>query len=300
LYAQDSYPDRPVSIIVPITPGGPNDLVARYLAERLSMRMHGNFVVENRPGGSHIIGMNQVARAKPDGYTLLQASSNMSMNPAVRDDLPFDSEVDFQAISLTHETPLAVSVGSALNINTLADLVEMIRRDPSRVSYGTTGVGSSQRMATLLLLSKLGLNGLQEVAYRGSSQAHPDLISNRIDFMIDPVAAVLPHVKNNRLKILAVTTSERLALVPYVPTVAEALGIDYRVTSWGGIFAPKGTSQEIVQKLNRDLAAILNDQSTKTRMLELGLIARNSTPQELEVHVSSEINQWKKVVADAK
>jgi tripartite-type tricarboxylate transporter receptor subunit TctC len=122
LYAQDSYPDRPVSIIVPITPGGPNDLVARYLAERLSMRMHGNFVVENRPGGSHIIGMNQVARAKPDGYTLLQASSNMSMNPAVRDDLPFDSEVDFQAISLTHETPLAVSVGSALNINTLADL----------------------------------------------------------------------------------------------------------------------------------------------------------------------------------
>jgi tripartite-type tricarboxylate transporter receptor subunit TctC len=279
LYAQDSYPDRPVSIIVPITPGGPNDLVARYLAERLSMRMHGNFVVENRPGGSHIIGMNQVARAKPDGYTLLQASSNMSMNPAVRDDLPFDSEVDFQAISLTHETPLAVSVGSALNINTLADLVEM---------------------ATLLLLSKLGLNGLQEVAYRGSSQAHPDLISNRIDFMIDPVAAVLPHVKNNRLKILAVTTSERLALVPYVPTVAEALGIDYRVTSWGGIFAPKGTSQEIVQKLNRDLAAILNDQSTKTRMLELGLIARNSTPQELEVHVSSEINQWKKVVADAK
>jgi len=299
-YAQTSYPTRPVSIIVPVTPGGPSDLVARYLAEQLSTRMHGNFVVENRPGGSHTIGMSQVARANPDGYTLLQAASNMSMNPAVRSDLPFDTEADFKAVSLTHETPLAVTVSAEMNVNTLPELVEIMKRDPAQLTYGTTGEGSPQRMATLLLMSKVGAKGLQEIAYKGSSQAHPDLISNRISFMIDPIAAVLPHVQSGRLKILAVTTAERQTLVPDAPTVAEALNIDYTVTSWGGVFAPKDTPDEVVQQLNKNLAAILSEETTKTKFLDLGLVAKSSSPSEFDEHLSKEISQWKRVVAEAK
>lgn len=300
LHALASYPEQPVSLIVPVTPGGPSDLVARYLAEQLAKSMGGNFVVENRPGASHIIGMGQVARARPDGYTLLQAASNMSMNPAVRDDLPFDTEADFKAVSLTHETPLAVTVSNELGVDSLPELIELVKRDPPAISYGTTGEGSSQRMATLLLMSKLGISGAEEIHYRGSSQAHPDLIANRITFMIDPLAAVLPHANSERVKILAVTTAERLALVPDVPTVAEALSIDYTVTSWGAMFAPTGTPEEVIVALNENLATILNSDETKARLQELGLVAKSSSPQALAEHLSSEVKQWKEVVAQSK
>jgi tripartite-type tricarboxylate transporter receptor subunit TctC len=298
-YAQTSYPSRPVSVIVPVTPGGPSDLVARYLADQLSGRFKGNFVVENRPGASHTIGTNQVARSAPDGYTLLQAASNMSMNPAVRNDLPYDAETDFKAISLTHETPLAVTVSSDLKVDTLKDLVDLMKKDPAQLSYGTTGEGSPQRMATLLLMSQVGAKGLQEVAYKGSSQAHPDLISNRLSFMIDPVAAVAPHVQSGRLKVLAVTTKDRQASLPNVPTVGESLGTDYAVVSWGGMFAPKETPDAVVQQLSEALAAILSDEATKAKLLDMGLVAKSSSPSDFNQYLSKEIKQWKKVVAAA-
>ena len=206
--AQIPYPSKPVKLIVPVTTGGPSDLVARILGDKLATSLGKPVVVENRPGASMVVGSNAVAKSEPDGYTLLQAAANMAINPILMNDLPYDTAKDFAPVSLTHLTPYVFVVSSQSPINSLADLLKFVRDNPGKATYGTTGPGSPQLLATLLLAQMQSLPAMTGVAYKGSSAAHPDLISNRITFMIDPLAASAPHIRSGSLRALARTSSQ--------------------------------------------------------------------------------------------
>jgi tripartite-type tricarboxylate transporter receptor subunit TctC len=294
------YPSKPVRLIVPVTTGGPSDIVARILGERLSVALAQPVIVENKPGASQTVGADYVAKAKPDGYTLLQAAANMAINPILMQNLPYDTAKDFAPVSLTHLTPYVFAVSAQSKIQSLAELVKFIRDHPGTVTYGTTGQGSPQELATLLFAQTLALPAMTEIQYKGSSAAHPDLISNRIDFMIDPLAASAPHIKSGSLRALAVTTPQRNGNFPNVPTAIEAGVAGYDFASWGGVFAPAGTPRDVVLKLNDELARALASPEVRKRFDDLGLVPKASLPQAFGDFLVAEMVRWKAVLAAKK
>ena len=295
-----TYPTKPVRLIVPVTTGGPSDIVARILGERLSVSLAQPVIVENKPGASQTVGADYVAKAKPDGYTLLQAAANMAINPILMPNLPYDTAKDFAPVSLTHLTPYVFAVSAQSKIQSLAELVKFIRDNPGKATYGTTGQGSPQELATLLFAQTMALPAMTEIQYKGSSAAHPDLISNRIDFMIDPLAASAPHIKSGSLRALAVTTPQRNANFPNVPTAIEAGVTGYDFASWGGVFAPAGTPRDIVAKLNDELTRALASPEVRKRFDDLGLVPKSSAPQAFGEFLMVEMSRWKAILAAKK
>ena len=291
------YPTKPLKVIVPVTTGGPSDLVARILGDKLAASMGKPVIIENRPGASQTVGSAAVAKSDPDGYTLLQAAANMAINPILMNDLPFDTIKDFAPVSLTHMTPFVFVVSSQSPVTSLAELFKYVRDNKGKVTYGTTGPGSPQLLATLLLAQQVPLGEMTEIAYKGSSAAHPDLISNRITFMIDPLAASAPHIKSGSLRALAVTTPQRNPSFPNVPTAMESGAPVYDFASWGGMFAPAGTPREIVLKLNGELAKALNGADIKKRFDDMGLVAKPSSPEDFGAFLQAEMNRWKGILA---
>jgi tripartite-type tricarboxylate transporter receptor subunit TctC len=290
---QSTYPAKPVKIVVPVTTGGPSDLVARLLGEKLSAALGKPVVIENRPGASQSVGAAVVAKAEPDGYTLLQAAANMAINPILMTDLPYDTVKDFMPVSLTHLTPYVFVVSPQLPVNTLAELIKHVRDHPGRITYGTTGQGSPQQLATLLLAQAVSLSALTEVQYKGSSAAHPDLISNRITFMIDPLAASAPHIKSGNLRALAVSTPQRNPSFPNVPTAVEAGVPGYDFASWGGLFAPAGTPRDVIMRLNAEVTKALGSDDLRKRFEDMGLVAKASSPEEFGKFLQTEMVRWK-------
>lgn len=297
--AQAAFPSRPLRIIVPVTTGGPSDLVARILARELETSFGKPVVIENRPGASQTVGANAVAKAEPDGYMLLQAAANMAINPFLMSDLPYDTVKDFAPISLTHLTPYVFVVSAQSPINTLADLFKYIRDNPGKVSYGTTGPGSPQQLSTLLLAQQMKLGEMTEIQYKGSSAAHPDLIANRVTFMIDPLAAAAPHIKSGLLRALAVSTPQRNAVFPNIPTANEAGAPGYDFASWGGLFAPAATPRPVVMKLNEEVRKALTGADLKKRFEDMGLVAKPSSPEEFGQFLQAEMTRWKGLVKKA-
>jgi tripartite-type tricarboxylate transporter receptor subunit TctC len=247
-----------------------------------------------------VVGSAVVAKADPDGYTLLQAAANMAINPILMHDLPYDTVKDFAAVSLTHLTPYVFVVSAQSPINSLQELIRKIRDDAANTTYGTTGPGSPQQLATLLFAQMLGLTQMTEVQYKGSSAAHPDLITGRITFMIDPLAASGPHIKAGTLRALAVTTPQRNASFPNVPTAIESGVAQYDFASWGGVFAPARTPREIVLKLNAELGKVLASPEIRQRFDEMGLVAKHSTPDEFAAFLQSEMSRWKALLGEKK
>ena len=294
--AQAAWPSKTVRIVVPVTTGGPSDLVARILADKLAPALGRPVIIDNRPGASQTVGAAAVAKSDPDGYTLLQAAANMAINPFLMSDLPYDTVKDFAPVSLTHLTPYVFVVSAQLPVNTLPELFRHIRDSPGKITYGTTGQGSPQQLATLLLAQMVPLGEMTEIQYKGSSAAHPDLISNRITFMIDPLAASAPHIKSGTLRALAVTTPQRNPAFPNVPTAIEAGVPGYDFASWGGLFAPARTPREIVMRLNAEVAKALQSEDLRRRFEEMGLIAKPSAPEEFGQFLQSEMNRWKGLV----
>jgi tripartite-type tricarboxylate transporter receptor subunit TctC len=292
-FAQSAYPAKPVKIVVPVTTGGPSDLVARILADKLSASLGKPVIIENRPGASQSVGAAAVAKADADGYTLLQAAANMAINPILMPDLPYDTVKDFMPVSLTHLTPYVFVVSSQHPAKTLAELIQHVRDNPGKITYGTTGQGSPQQLATLLLMQAVPLGALTEVQYKGSSAAHPDLISNRISFMIDPLAAAGPHIKSGNLRALAVSTPQRNASFPNVPTAVEAGVPGYDFVSWGGLFAPAGTPRALITRLNGEIRKALESDDLRRRFDDMGLVAKASSPEEFGTFLQSEMVRWK-------
>ena len=261
-HSQSSYPTKSIRFIVPVTTGGPSDLVARLLGEKLSTSLGKPVIVDNRPGASNTVGAAMVAKADPDGYTLLQAAANMATIQILMTDLPFDAVKDFAPVSLTHLTPYVFAVSSQSPVKSLPELIKYMKDNPGKITYGTTGEGSPQQLATLLFAQTAGgLGKMTEVPYKGSSAAHPDLIANRITFMIDPLAAAGPHIKAGFLRALAVTTAQRNPSFPDIPTATEAGMAGYDFSSWGGVFAPARTPRPVMKKLNTEIARRLATRS---------------------------------------
>jgi tripartite-type tricarboxylate transporter receptor subunit TctC len=241
-----------------------------------------------------------VAKSDPDGYTLLQAAANMAINPILMQDLPYDTMRDFAPVSLTHLTPYVFIVSSQLPVASLAELFKFIRDNPGKITYGTTGQGSPQQLATLLLAQSVSLGEMTEVQYKGSSAAHPDLISNRITFMIDPLAAAGPHIKSGSLRALAVSTPQRNPSFPNVPTAIEAGVPGYDFSSWGGVFAPANLPRDVMQKLNVEISRVVGSAEIGKRFEDMGLVAKSSSPEEFRAFLQSEMTRWKGVLGAKK
>jgi tripartite-type tricarboxylate transporter receptor subunit TctC len=276
------FPNKTIKVVVPVTTGGPSDLVARIVSDKLAASLGQPVIIENRPGASQTVGANAVAKSAPDGYTLLQAAANMAINPILMSDLPYDTVKDFSPVSLTHLTPYVFVVSAQSPIQSVADLLKFIRENAAKVSYGTTGQGSPQQLATLLLAQMQNLPATTEIQYKGSSAAHPDLIANRITFMIDPLAASAP---------------QRNPAFPNVPTAIESGVPGYDFASWGGVFAPANTPREVVMKLNGEYAKALGAADLKKRFEDMGLVPKASSPEEFGTFLVAEMNRWKGVLA---
>lgn len=296
--SQTTYPTKNIRVIVPSPTGGPSDIVARVLGDKLAQSLGRQVVVDNRPGASQIVGSHIVAKAEPDGYTLLQAAANMAINPINVPDLPYDTIKDFAPVSMTHITPYVFIVSGQSPIKTLPELLKFIRANPGKITYGATGPGSPQQLATLLLAQMAGgLAGMTEVQYKGSSPAHPDVISNRITFMIDPLAAGASHIRAGTLRALAVSTPQRNPSFPEVPTASEAGVPGYDFASWGGLYAPARTPRAVVMKLNAEVGAALAQPDVRKRFSDIGLVTQHSSPEEFGNFLQAEMKRWRVVLA---
>ncbi len=297
-HSQSAYPNKSIRLIVPVTTGGPSDIVARLLGEKLAASLGKPVVIDNRPGASNTLGAALVAKAEADGYTLLQAAANMATVQILMTDLPFDPVKDFAPVSLTHLTPYVFAVSPQSPAKSMAELLKFIKSNSGKITYGTTGLGSPQQLATLLFAQVAGgLGNMTEVPYKGSSAAHPDLIANRISYMIDPLAAAAPHIRAGLLRALAVTTPQRNPAFQEVPTAAEAGVPGYDFASWGGVFAPAGTPRAVLQKLNADIVTALAAPDIRKRFGDMGLEAKSSTPDAFGKFLQSEITRWSALLA---
>jgi tripartite-type tricarboxylate transporter receptor subunit TctC len=285
--AQAAWPSRPVRIIVPYTPGGVSDITARLIAEPLAAAWGQPVPVENRAGADGVIGTEVVARAPADGYTLGLVSVAHPVNPAFYR-LPFDTMRDFTFVTQTTSTPLVLCAPRAFAPNTPAELVEFAKRNPGVTFAGTGGV---VRLAPVLFAQRTGIT-LENVTYRGSTQAHPDLIANRVNIMFDTVPAALPHIQSGALKALATTGARRSPQLPDVPTMAEALLPGFEASTWGMIIAPANLPAPVLAKLNTDIRAALRNQAVVDRHRTLGAEIVSNDPDTLRAFVQAEMEKW--------
>jgi len=294
----EAYPDRPLRIVVPYAPGATNDLVARIVATKLSEQLgQVSVVVENRSGAQAIVGSEAVARAKPDGYTLLMgASGPMVFNPATYDRLPYDTLRDFAPVSLLVSFPLVLVVSAASPIRSVQELVAYAREEPGRATYGSPA--ASFQLATELFAKKVGAT-FRYVAYRGTADAVNAAAAQEVTMCLGDSAGVVGAVQGGRVRALAVTSAARLATLPDVPTLAE-LGIQgSEVELFTGLLAPSGTPVPIVQKLQAALATIMRQPDTRQRMDMLALTSVGSTAEEFSALIAREIDLWRTVAREA-
>lgn len=295
--ASESYPTREIRLIVSGTPGQGTDVVSRLVAQELSERLNQHIVVENRPGAGGSIAANFVAKAEPDGYTLLMATNaTHAANPAMYDSLPYDHLNDFTPIALVGMLPMMVSVASSSNISSIQELLRAAKENPGKINIATP---SSSARVTLQLINQLGGVELFPVVYKGSGPAFVDLFGGRIDVTIDTVSASMPQIAGKKLRPLAVTTSERFPALPNVPTLAES-GLDgFDLAPWNALMAPKGAPAESVSVLNSQVVKLLNDPKVSNRLVELGILPRTGTPDDLKNFVHDESKKWGELISSA-
>lgn len=294
--AQD-YPSRPVRVIVPFSPGGAVDGPMRIVAQELGKRLDQQVVVENKPGAGATLGTEIVARAAPDGYTLLLASQTNAISASLYKSLSYDPIEDFAPISLIGREPGVLVVNPALPVKTFAEFVAYVRERPGKLDYASSGNGSGQHLFMALLLSSTGLQ-MNHIPYRGSGQATADLLGGQVMVSIPGTAGMVGHIKAGKLRALAVTGSQRSPLLPDVPTVMESGVPGYEAYVWMGLLAPKGTPQPIIDKLYRELMQALATPEVKTYMANAGIEIVGSTPAEFNRFFRAEKDLWAKVVRE--
>ena len=285
--AQGGFPNRAVRMIVPYTPGGVSDITARLIAEPLAAAWGHPVPVENRAGADGVIGTEVVARSAPDGHTLGLVSVGHPVNAAFYK-LPFDTMKDFSFISQTTATPLVLCAPKAFAPNTPAELVDYAKKNPGVTFAGTGGV---VRLAPVLFAQRTGIT-LEYVPYRGSTQAHPDLIANRVNIMFDTVPAALPHIQAGTLKAIATTGARRSAQLPDVPTIGEAFLPGFEASTWGMVIGPAGIPAPVLAKINADIRAALQVPSVVERHKTLGADIVSNTPDEMRAFVEAEMKKW--------
>ncbi|MDP1841031.1 MAG: tripartite tricarboxylate transporter substrate binding protein [Reyranella sp.] len=296
----DDYPSRSIRLIVPYAPGGGADSVARIVAKRVSESIGQPIVIENRGGAGSIVGTDMVAKAAPDGYTLLLGQSGpISINPAVYKTLPYDPVKDFAPITMTTAYPYILVVNSELPAKTLQEFVALAKSKPGAMNYGSTGVGAANHLVAELFNSKAGLQ-MTHIPYRGTALAVGDLLGGQLSVVFGDPISVLPHIRSGKLRALAVTSLERSPVAPEVPTVAESGYPGFEALAWHGILAPAKTPPEIVKKLNAEIAKALADPETNKLLTNQAMQTVGNTPEAFAAFIQKDIATWKAVAAAAK
>ena len=293
----DDFPSRPLRVIVPFSPGGAVDGPMRLIAQHLSHRLGQPVVVENKPGAGATIGTDVVAKAAPDGYTLLLASQTNAISATLYSNLPFDPIEDFTPVALIGREPGVVVVNPAVPVTSLQQLIAYVKERPGQIDYASSGNGSGQHLFAALLASRTGMK-MNHVPYRGSGQATTDLLGGVVAMSIPGTAGMVGHIKAGKLRALAVTGAARSPQLPDVPTVMEAGVPDYEAYVWMGLLAPKGTPPAIVERLNREVLAVLVLEDVKKYMATAGIEIVGSTPAEFGTFFRHEKNLWAKVIRD--
>ena len=294
-----SFPDRPVTLVIPFAAGGSTDVVGRIIAQKMSDELGQQVIVQNVGGAGGSLGAANVARAEPDGYTILMATvATHALNPLILKTKPYDAEKDFAPISLLVLVPNVLVVNPELPVKTVQELVALLKANPDQYSYASSGNGTPLHLSGELFKSMAGVT-LQHVPYKGSGPALNDVIGNQVPIMFDNLPSSSGHITAGTLRALAVTTAERAPSFPDVPTMAESGVPGYETYTWNALFAPAGTPPEIVARLNTAANNAMKDPTVMERMKEFSATIVGSTPEELATHVKAELAKWTPVVKDA-
>jgi len=289
-----AYPSKPVKIVVGYAPGGSSDAVARLVASRLSDKLGQTFVVENRPGAASNIATATVARSPNDGYTILLGSNASTINVSLYKDLPFDFQKDFEPVALLTRFPNIMVVNNTVPVKSVPEFISYAKANPKGIFFASSGAGSSTRLSAELFKMMTGVE-MEHVQYKGSAPALTDLMAGRIQVMFDTAPSVMPLIQGDKLRALGVTSAQPQPFAPQIPTI-DASVKGYEMTSWYALFAPAGTPAEIVQKLNKEVNAILEEKDTVEKLAGMVATPGGGTPEELRKHVASEITKYAEVV----
>jgi len=292
--AQD-YPTKPVKIIVPFAAGGPADVYARFLGQRLSEALGQPFVVEDRPGAGSVIGTDAVAKSAPDGYTLLMMSNAQTVNESLIPNKPYTLLRDFAPVAPVNYSDLVLVVHPSVQANSLADLIKLAKAAPGKLNYASSGPGTPYHMAGELFKAMAGVD-IVHIPYKGSSGARTDVLGGQVQMMFDAVTTMSEHAKAGQVRPLATTGKTRSSVLPNVPTMNEAGVPGYEAVIWLGIMAPKGTPPAIVAKLNAEITKIVNRPEVRAEWAKQGAVPMAMTPEDFTRYTADDIAKWERIV----
>jgi tripartite-type tricarboxylate transporter receptor subunit TctC len=291
-----SYPTRPITLVVPFPAGSTTDLVGRILADRLGDALGQRVVIDNRSGAGGMVGSEAVARAEPDGYTLLMGTiGTHSINPYVYPKISYDPIADFSPIIQFGTAPNVLVVHPSLPVKTVKDLIDYVRARPGQTNYASSGNGTSNHLSGAMFAAREGLTA-SHVPYRGGAQAITDLLRGEVQFMFYHYLPLLPHIAEGKLRPLAITSAARIVALPDVPTMAQAGIADFEVSAWFGVYGPPRMPDVLVQKLNAAISGIINSPATRQSLIEQGIDPVSGSPQDLLALTKSEMVRWKQAV----
>jgi len=299
IHAADGYPQRPIRFLIPQSPGGASDTVARVVAQRLTERIGQQLVVDNRPGATGNIGHEMVARAQPDGYTMLLTAPNLVTSPSLFAKLAFDPVRDFAPITQLTLSPNVWLVHPGFAARSMKELIEIARAKPGQIDFASSGLASTQHLAGELLNVMAGIR-LTHVPYKGGGPALIDLMGGRMQVMSSTLPSAVPHIKSGKVRALAVSSAKRAAALPDLPTVAEAAALPgYEASTWQGLLFPAGTPAAIVSRMNAEVAQVLSVPDTRTRLSDLGYEPVGSSSAAFGAFIRAELAKWAKVIKSA-
>ena len=292
------WPNRPIRMVVPYTPGGYTDLMARLVGQKISEALGQPIVFENKPGANAIIGTDVVAKAAPDGYTFGTVIAAHAVNATLNPKLPYDTLKDFSYVSLMSVAPLIMIAHPSLPANNVKELVALAKTKPGQLNFASSGVGAAAHLTMEMFKSRTGVE-MQHIPYKGTAGALQDTVGGQINVMFDIVGPLMPQVRSGNAKAIVVTAKERIPAAPDVPTMAEQGVPDFISGTWAGIIAPAGTPREIVDRVAAEAKKALADPAMKAKLAEQGIVAVGDGPNEFRVFVTDEISRWSKVITDA-
>jgi len=292
-----TYPAKPVRIIVPFAPGGGSDFIGRFIAQRLSATVGAQVIVENKPGAGGVIGIEQGIKSAPDGYTLVLIASSYTVNPSVYK-INFDPVADITPVIQASQGPLLIVAHPSQPVKTAKDLIALAKAKPGDLNFASPGQGSVIHMATEYFASMAKIK-MNHIPYKGTGPALTDTIAGQTSLLFSSTAAALPHVKSGRLKAIAVTTAKRIPALPEVPTVNESGLKGYEVVLWHGLIGPKGLPKPVVDKLNAEVTKLLKSKDSEAQLQNDGVSPAGGTPTQFAAQIKKEIGVWQKVAADA-
>lgn len=293
-----SFPSKPVRLIVPFPPGGGVDVIARLLSQKLTEVWNQSVVVEYKPGASGILGTDAVAKATPDGYTAAVVITSHVLNPALRSDMPFDTVKDLSGVTMTAVSRLVLVATTSLEANNVAEVIALAKKNPGKLTYASPGVGTAMHFAGELFKSVAEID-LVHVPYKGSGTAYPDVMAGRVSLQFDTIHGSMGNIKQGKVKPIAITSSNRSPAAPDIPAVAETLP-GYSVMSISGVIVPSATPRDIVRKMSADINRALQSSDLAERMGKVGMEPSGTTPEQFDAFIRSEIDKWRKVVKTAR